>query len=84
MDRESRIMLSDCNDWLAKKDGYSHWTLMPRSSNNYDAFYLYPNNIVGNKSNILAAVRPSVYLNPNVEIMSGSGMSSSPIILKVS
>ena len=77
--------VSDCknNDYLLKS--YYQWTLTPRSSRSYYAFY------VGSSGNVnfgdayaTGGVRPVAFLKSNISITNvGTGTSESPFQLKV-
>ena len=76
--------VEDCytNSWLYDSSN-GQWTQAPNASGSYDVFRVdrdgYVN--VSGGVNRSYAVRPSVYLLSNVEIVSGDGTSSSPFIL---
>ena len=73
------ICLND--NWMSK--GEEYWTLSPRASNVNDIWMV--SNFVSvwtNSASSPYALHPSIYLKNNVQIISGTGTSSDPYILK--
>ena len=75
--------ISTCtsNDWLYL--GSNEWTIMPRSSYAYRAFYVHSSGFV-NYSGLVRnanAARPVLYLKSNVTVVGGEGTSSNPYTL---
>ena len=69
------------SNWLHKKIDY--WLVTPSSSDANFVFYVTNyGGLFAMQAKYLESVLPSVYLNSNVEITSGSGTSSDPYILK--
>ena len=79
--------VSDCknNDYLFKS-AYTQWTLAPRSSGSFDAFFVYTGGFVRNGVGVgvTYGVRPAAYLKSSISLSSvGDGSSTSPYQLKV-
>ena len=88
--------VSDCytNSWLNKDDGY--WTVITTGESipvtrapeisSYDHIFIVTGGgsvvLVGREKDYNYSVFPSLYLQPTVEIASGTGTSSDPYILK--
>ena len=74
------ICLND--NWMSK--GEEYWTLSPRASN-VDSIWMVSNfvSVWTNSASSPYALHPSIYLKNNVQIISGTGASSDPYILKV-
>ena len=73
------------NDWLFN-NAYYQWTLAPASGNSNNVFYVSPQTMVLNGYDYVYnayGVRPTLYLNSEVNISSGAGSSSSPYQLAV-
>ena len=77
--------VSDCrnNSWLYDSSN-DQWTLAPHASFSHDVFYVYLDGFASysDTANYSYAVRPTLYLQPNVEIASGVGSMEEPYILK--
>ena len=74
----------DCrnNSWLYDSSS-NQWTLAPFASYSYPVFHTTNGGFVYfSIASISYAVRPTLYLQPTVEIASGTGTSSDPYILK--
>ena len=77
--------LSDCynNDWLCNSSN-DQWTLTPRASTSFIAFFVYSGGYVGdNYAFSHYGVSPALYLNSNVKISGGSGTEESPYTLSI-
>ena len=79
--------VSDCknNDYLYNSS-YSQWTLVPCSSNSYNAFYVSKGGFVSNNYAVDGNhfVRPAAFLKSNILLSGvGDGSSNSPYQLKV-
>ena len=74
------ICLND--NWMSK--GEEYWTLSPRASN-VDSIWMVSNfvSVWTNSASSPYALHPSIYIKNNVQIISGTGASSDPYILKV-
>jgi len=73
------ICLND--NWMSK--GEEYWTLSPRASN-VNGIWMVSNfvSVWANSASSPYALHPSIYLKNNVQIISGTGTSSDPYILK--
>ena len=73
------ICLND--NWMSK--GEEYWTLSPRASN-VNGIWMVSNfvSVWSNSASSPYALHPSIYLKNNVQIISGTGTSSDPYILK--
>ena len=73
------ICLND--NWMSK--GEEYWTLSPRASN-VNNIWMVSNfvSVWTNSASSPYALHPSIYLKNNVQIISGTGTSSDPYILK--
>ena len=73
------ICLND--NWMSK--GEEYWTLSPRASN-VNNIWMVSNfvSVSANSASSPYALHPSIYLKNNVQIISGTGTSSDPYILK--
>ena len=75
---------ADCinNSWL-RNASRRQWTLSPTSDYRILVFGVYAPGYVAtvNVGNSSGAVRPALYLKPNVKIKSGTGTSSDPFLL---
>ena len=68
------------NNWM--NAGISEWTISPNSSVSYDAFVVnFSGTISGAATGVITGykVRPTFYLNSDVQYVSGSGTSYDPI-----
>ena len=70
------------DNWLWNGDAY--WTITPREVSSSFAFLVSDIGDVDtfNVSTSTAAVRPSFYLNSNVEYVSGTGTEADPFIIR--
>ena len=62
------------------------WTLMPYTLSAWYAFYVHGNGYIGFSGDVYNSknnVRPTIYLNPNVEIIGGDGTSTDPYQLQL-
>ena len=71
----------NANDWL--KPNGSLWTIMPRSSNNYEVNYIGSNGVSSFFINPPYLVWPVVYLSSSVKIIDGNGEIGTPFILEM-
>ena len=76
--------VEDCykNDWLYNKD--YQWTLTTLTMYYYHAFTIISSGFVSHDTGVYHpfGVRPTLFLQPTVEMASGTGTSSDPYILK--
>lgn len=70
------------NNWLYVS-GTSQWTISSRSDS-ANVIYLYSSGTVHGTGNAASdlSVRPVVYLNPDIEVISGDGTIDNPYIIK--
>lgn len=64
--------------------GYEEWTITPNSSNSFYVYYVLAEGTLFSSStsfwgNTGSGVRPTFYLNSNVNYISGDGTSQNPI-----
>ena len=71
------------DNWLDLNQGF--WTMTPRNSNYFgNAVWCSTGyNLGDNVTSAALGIRPSVYLKPNVTILSGDGTSSNPYKLGI-
>ena len=70
------------NNWLYM--GLDEWTITPRSSSSYSVFYVYYyGGLNSYRADYGRAARPVFYLESNVSLQGGSGISSDPYRLAV-
>ncbi|MDE6292362.1 MAG: InlB B-repeat-containing protein, partial [Bacilli bacterium] len=74
---------NDCftNDWLRPNNG-NEWTITHKSDTTINVFYLtkYSGLSYAQQTNTFY-IRPAVYLNSNIKIVSGSGTKNDPYVL---
>lgn len=70
------------NDWLYLYNT-TQWTLSPYSGTEMGVFYVYMSGLVSNGNAFYSVdVRPVVYLNTDIEVISGDGTIDNPYIIK--
>ena len=72
----------NCEGWLTKSSDYVTWTISPCSDSSDCTFGFFTSGMISRYSDSDAyAVRPVLYLKPEIEIKSGTGSKSDPYIL---
>ena len=72
------------NNWLYNKSLYGWWAITSSSDWGSDVASVFSSGYAGSgiTAGDLFAIRPVLYLNPSVQIVSGDGTSGNPYILK--
>lgn len=71
------------NNWLYDNEK-TQWTMMPVMANSIFAIFVHSRGYVDQSyATQLFAVRPTVFLDPNIKIYDGNGSKENPYILKI-